>query len=367
MPPTTFRQLASVLFGSVLAVGCSCSETQETGKAAADPAGVVARAIGKGHVAKDSPWASRAACQAELERQRTTAPRDSSPRMATWNVRYFPDGSEHGVEDQPTDLDWLACAIALLDVDVLAVQEFKADDHAQAAAQELLRKLRELTSRNYRLELARCEPRDVQHPGLLYDEGRVTAKHLRDLPRLNPDEKCSNAASPGFASYLSFEGGPDFHLLVIHAYAGNGSSEHAKRGRFLQALERSLGELARVEADRDVVVTGDFNTSGCQDCSPGIDAAAEAHELAQRVGSFATPLRSVQSSEACSFAGERPALLDHFLVSSSFEELPNDARAVVSGVCAASHCRGVFPKAKAERSLSDHCPVLLQLQNRDLD
>jgi endonuclease/exonuclease/phosphatase family metal-dependent hydrolase len=364
---STPRQLAFVLLSSLFVVGCNCSDPEKPRKAATDPAGVVAKAIGKGHVAKDSPWASRAACEAELERRRATETRDSSPRMATWNVRYFPDGSEHGVEDQPTDLDWLACSIALLDVDVLAVQEFKADARARDAVQRLLRRLGELTSRRYRLELARCEPSDVQHPGLLYDERRVTAEHLRDLPELNPDEKCSNSASPGFAAYLSFQGGPDLHVIVVHAYAGNGRREHAKRGQFLKALESSVGELARVVPDPDLVVTGDFNTSGCRDCSPALDSAAEARTLAERVAAFAAPLRSVPSSGGCSFAGQEPALLDHFLVSASLQELPRDAKAVVSGFCGESECREVFPKAKAERALSDHCPVVLQLQNRDLD
>jgi endonuclease/exonuclease/phosphatase family metal-dependent hydrolase len=328
---------------------------------------LVAKTIGKGHVAKDSPWASRAACLTELDRKRATPERDSSPRMATWNVRYFPDGSEHGVEDQATDLEWLACAIALLDVDVLAVQEFKADARARASAEELLRRLNELTGRSYRLELARCEPSDVQHPGLLYDERRVSAKHFRDVPELNPDEQCSNSASPGFASYLSFEGGPDFHLLVIHAYAGGAQREHAKRRQFLDALERTAEQVTRVVPDSDLVVTGDFNTSGCSDCNPVIDSAGEAHALGERIATFGSPLRLVSSSETCSFAGEHPALLDHFLVSSSLQELPSGARAVVSGVCAASHCDDVFPRAKAERALSDHCPVLLELQDRDLD
>jgi hypothetical protein len=39
----------------------------------------------------------------------------------------------------------------------------------------------------------------------------------------------------------------------------------------------------------------------------------------------------------------------------------------VSGVCGASHCSDVFPKPKAEQSLSDHCPLVLALDNRDLD
>jgi endonuclease/exonuclease/phosphatase family metal-dependent hydrolase len=356
-----------VLLTTAIALGCTRPETQKARKAAADPAGIVAEAVGKGHVPKESPWASRAACESELERIAATRAHHSSPRMATWNVRYFPDGSEHGPEDQPTDLDWLACAIALLDIDVLAVQEFKSNVRGKAAAEELLQKLRQRTKRSYRLELARCEPSEVQHPGLLYDERRVTAQHLRDIPELNPDDKCTNAASPGFASYLSFRGGPDFHLLVVHAYAGDGKREHAKRGLFLDALERSMGALTRVVPDPDIVVTGDFNTSGCKDCVPAIDSAAEARALSERIATFSSPLRRLPSSEACSFGGEHPVLLDHFLVSSSFAEIPKDARVSVSGVCGASHCSAVFPKPKAEQSLSDHCPLLLELEQRDLD
>jgi endonuclease/exonuclease/phosphatase family metal-dependent hydrolase len=357
-----------LLAGSLL-LACSRSETPANVKSsAAEPAAVVAKALGKGHVPEQSPWASRASCEQALERAKSTRKGPASPRLATWNVRYFPDGSEQRAEDQPTDLDWLACSIALLDVDVLAVQEFKKTEHAKASADELLRKLATLTGRSYRLELARCEPNEVQHPGLLYDERRVSVQFVRDVPELNADAKCSNLASPGFASYLSFEAGPDFHFVVIHAYAGNTRREHAKRGLFVDALQRVSGQLERIHPDRDVVVTGDFNTTGCSDCEPRIASTEETRALAARLSSFPAPLRLLPATEACSFAASsEPVLLDHFLVSASMREVSEGTQAQVSGSCAVAHCANTFPKAKAEKNLSDHCPLVLELAGADLD
>lgn len=360
---------SALLLAGVLIAGCKAKvESARVALPKPDPAAVVAKALGKGHVPADSPWASRAECEKALARAKTTRTSPSSPRIANWNVRYFPDGSEKGPEDQQTDLDWLACSIALLDVDVLAVQEFKENERAKASAAELIRKLNALTGRSYVLELARCDPSDVQHPGFLYDSRRVSATLLRSIPELNPEPKCSNSASPGFASYLKFKAGPDFHFVVIHAYAGNDRREHAKRQTFLGALERVTGELTRSVRDTDVLITGDFNTTGCSNCEPVIKGKDETSSLAQRVSSFRAPLRLVPANEACSFVlNNEPVLIDHFLASVSMNEVPGAATAQVSGYCGAVHCRDVFPEPKAEKRLSDHCPLVLELSSEDQD
>ena len=90
--------------------------------------------------------------------------------------------------------------------------------------------------------------------------------------------------------------------------------------------------------------------------------------LAERLPQFAVPLRLVPSSEPCTFApGREPALLDHFLVSTSMQEAPSDVRAHVSGYCQALHCDSVLTQPSAAKTLSDHCPVVLELAGRDLD
>jgi hypothetical protein len=130
----------------------------------------------------------------------------------------------------------------------------------------------------------------------------------------------------------------------------------------LRALNRLTHQLARANGDRDVVVTGDFNTSGCKDCEPAIDSVSETRTLAESITSFQTPLRLLPANGTCSFVlDNQPMLLDHFLVAMDMVEVPASARALVSGYCGAAQCKDVVPTANAELRMSDHCPILLEL------
>ena len=54
--------------------------------------------------------------------------------VGTWNIRWFPDGDmTPGPSTIPTDLRWLSCVIAWMNVDVLAVQEILTTAEAQTA------------------------------------------------------------------------------------------------------------------------------------------------------------------------------------------------------------------------------------------
>ncbi|MEO1173131.1 MAG: hypothetical protein AAFX94_13935, partial [Myxococcota bacterium] len=76
---------------------------------------------------KMSPvWSDAQRCQELVSTGRVDRRADGTFRIAVWNVRWFPDGSIDGVSRAGgTDLDWLACGMAWLNADVIAVQEFK--------------------------------------------------------------------------------------------------------------------------------------------------------------------------------------------------------------------------------------------------
>jgi endonuclease/exonuclease/phosphatase family metal-dependent hydrolase len=335
----------------------------------AAPVATIAKALGKGHVSESSPWASRAECERALESRKPASPGNGAARIGTWNVRYFPDGSADGEGTAyRLDTDWLACSIALLDVDVLAVQEFKNTPRDQASAVQLIDSLNRRTGRSYKLELARCEWDGAARPGVLYDAGRVPVTSFETASDLSSDKRCSDSQVPGLTAYVSLPGGPDFHLVVIHAPAGNQRKEHGKRQASLQALNRLAHQLAGSNGDRDVVVTGDFNTSGCTDCDPAIDSVAETRSLGVGIAGFQTPLRLVPANGTCSFVlDNQPMLLDHFLLTKDMQEVPASVTALVSGYCAAAQCKDVLPTATAEKRLSDHCPLVLELPRSEQD
>src|SRR5690606_4307078 len=64
-------------------------------------------------------------CDALVRSGRLLPRAPGTVRFGSWNVRFFPDGGPSG-PSKPTDVAWLACAIAFMQVDVLAVQEFLA-------------------------------------------------------------------------------------------------------------------------------------------------------------------------------------------------------------------------------------------------
>jgi len=320
----------------------------------------------------DSPWSSRAACEkalaagARLERPEGTA------RLGTWNVRWFPDGKPgKGQEGKGTDLAWLACVIAWSDVDVLAVQEFKQSERAQGAVTALLRSLDRHTKGSWQAAFDDCPNADAQHVGILFDQKRVKTKGATTLAALNPHgEACKNSLRPGFALHVTFPGGLDLHFVSVHTKSGTERRSLDLRDKSLAALPEAHRALQGVEPDADVLVAGDFNTMGCKECSPEISPDDELARTDRTLDKLPVPFRRVPAEQSCSeYHDGRGTLLDHFFASRSFAELGKETRTRVSGTCGDSACAVGPPRGPgaAQRELSDHCPLFLDIPDRDLD
>ncbi len=315
-----------------------------------------------------SPWASRAACEAALSKKK---PRPAgSVRLATWNIRWFPDGKpgKGRSNEDGTDIDWLACAIAWLDVDAIALQEIKTNEHAGQRSRALLTSLSRASGGKWRLETDECENRDGQHVALLIDEKKLVEKSVGQLASLNPNgQACKNQLRPGLGAYLTSKGGLDFHFVSVHAKSGSERRSFDLRQRSLRGIAAARSELLARVADSDVVIAGDFNTMGCSKCSVPVSSAEEISGMDRALSDLPTPFRRVPTDGACterSSHGE--ALLDHFVVSRSMAELEPSVRAVVAGICREAAC-GAPRELPAEARLSDHCPVVLEIPDRDLD
>lgn len=335
-----------------------------------EPSG--ARAEAPAEAARDdSPWSSRQGCLAALRRGEKL-PRDGdTARVGSWNIRWFPDGKPgKRAAENGTDVEWLACAIAWLDVDALAVQELKGTAHARDKQQELLSSLDRHSKSKWALALDDCPNEASQHVGLLYDTKRVELKKSTVLPSLNPHgEACTDGLRPGLAAYVVFRGGLDLFLVSLHAKSGNERRSFELRQKSLDGIGPALRELGALDPDQDVVLAGDFNTMGCSKCSPAISAREELGSTDQRLAGLSPGFRRVGATSDCTeLSGHGPSLLDHLVVSRSLKELEAEARARVSGPCAESSCRPAAAReSDAVRRLSDHCPVVLDLRDRDED
>lgn len=278
-----------------------------------------------------------------------TAPgKGAGLRVATWNLRNFPDPAQ--------DPGRLRERLHGLDADLLAVQEV----HDPAALQALLP--------GFTLALSEHGGRGHQRLGVAFDP-QVLA--LVEPGREHPELSMRGHVRPGFSVYLRAQaGGPDFHALVVHLKA-------MRDGYTLRTQQWSqLADLARdlLRRDPDLIVLGDFNATGPAGGTPQAELAA----LEAILGPLG--LRRLAASEPCSAywdgarrdAWQEPSLLDLVWVAGLHEGL--DAATQVRSLhhCARHHCQSFRSTAAYPEpdfvDLSDHCPVVLDLvHGRDDD
>jgi endonuclease/exonuclease/phosphatase family metal-dependent hydrolase len=321
-----------------------------------------------------SAWHSAASCEAAL-RARRAQRSTGTARIASWNVRWFPDSvpGKRPRSKRSTNLAWLACAIAWLDVDVLAVQEFKRHARAEARLAELLSRLDGLTGGVWRSRFDDCSTAATQHVGFLYDSKRVHVEDWQIHAALNPHgEACKNQLRPGLGGYFKFEGGLDAHLITVHFKSGTRRQAIGLRRKSIEGIAAAFQGAQRLQADEDVIVLGDFNTMGCARCSPKLSAEQELAQFSSALERLTTPFQRIDTAEpACShYFRSKPALLDHVAVVHGMRELEPAAAVNVSGFCERTRCTPVPKRTlppSAYHELSDHCPIVLELVDKDLD
>jgi endonuclease/exonuclease/phosphatase family metal-dependent hydrolase len=301
-----------------------------------------------------SPWSSPEACAAA----RTKLPRAPGVvRIGTWNLRWFPDGAPRPGGRHTTDVAWLACTIAWLDADLLAVQETKDGPEADSAMAELLEEVSRRTEGRWRRVDDRC-PRDGrEHLAILWDDARIEISDPMDVAALNPTgDECGGRLRPGLqARGRSRRGGLDFDVLDVHADSGRTARDRGHRAESVLALAATV-------SDEDRVVLGDWNTMGADE-----PAETAEEELAKQDAALAASFVRVAGPECSEYYRKNGTLLDAVYVSKGMSEA-RGASARLEGYCRRTECerlRGGEPLAY-ER-LSDHCPIVVDLGDVDED
>lgn len=311
-------------------------------------------------------WSSIEGCEraGELERAPGIA------RIATWNVRWFPDGTYHDdpESDYATDGEWLACEMARLNADVFAIQEFKKHPRAAERADQLIERLDRATGGAWQIVLDDCPHENLPHVGFLYDSSRVRGSDFRAIAALNPHNgPCDQAAHPGFAGRFELSGGLDVELVSVHAQWGLGAEDLELRRRTYHALGEVYRDILEDTGDRDVIFLGDFNTNGCTDCGEALTGVEEIAELNRIARAIDHPFHVLGADAACTEYENGVAwMLDHAVVPTGMAEAEG-ATATVHGYCGAVECRAGDDLPAAFQSLSDHCPVVVDLLDRDID
>jgi len=298
----------------------------------------------------DSPWSSKQACLRWAKEPRISR---TNARIGTFNVEWFPDGKRG---DRSTDVEWLACVIASLDVDALAVQEFKTTPQASAKLRELFTHLDRFTSGAWRASFAECPGNSGarQHVGVLSDSRRVTVSGATTRAELNPHgSACGGMLRPGREVTLTWASGRALRFVSVHFKAKDDARAYALRTPSFEALASAFEWQ-----EQDIVVAGDFNTAGCADCAAPFGSVVERQGRAQKLKTAGASL--LPESVGCSsYHKGKPGLLDGFIVSQGLR----GATTQLAGLCAEQACQPTrqVEKSAANHELSDHCPLVLQL------
>jgi len=157
--------------------------------------------------------------------------------------------------------------------------------------------------------------------------------------------------------------GVDFHLIAVHLKSGPTVFAVEERHKALNQIDHVVKPL--LQQDQDVVILGDFNTMGAGDRRSQL---YEVKALQRKVGKEAPGFKDLPITPQCThyFRGQG-SWLDHVLATKSMEEMITTS-ARVSGYCEVANCkkiRGDYPQAY--RSLSDHCPIVVEIKNEDKD
>jgi predicted extracellular nuclease len=293
-------------------------------------------------------------------------------RIGTWNVRWFPDGIP-GANASPTlatDVAWMACSIAWLNLEVLSLVEVKSKPRSTAALDEMVSRLAELTGETYRYRLDDCPDNNGLHLAWLWNEKKVEVRDFRMFAALNPyGDSCAKQLRPGFAAGFRFTGGLDMTAIAVHLKSGRPARDIDLRRKSMIGLGEVVRTVVHETGDADVLVLGDMNSMGCETCAGLERGAAEALSLDTLLAGYHAPMRRVPSNLGCShYYQNQPALLDHCFVTTEFLEVPRVTKAETFGYCQSLACEaaaGTEPQAATR--LSDHCPIVLSIRDEDLD
>ncbi len=319
-------------------------------------------------------WKSSTHCERVVkDGGRMAVPASDTLRIGTWNIRWFPHGSPPDRPDHsiaPTDLGWLTCTLVWMQTDILVVQESLATTKARASWDRVLTALEHRTGDSWQWAVQQCGTPEGHHVGVLWNASRVTLSAMQSLWHLNSkatsaQNPCEGGLRPGHYARIrsKHQPGADFHVIGLHLKSGPTVSAVEQRHAALNRIDTAVARF--LEEDRDVIILGDLNTMGAGDRH---SQRSELKYLRRMVAKEAPGFDDLSPEPRCSqyFRG-RGDWLDHVLVAKDMAEMRTRS-ARVTGYCAMAGCRrikGEYPLAY--RRLSDHCPVIIAIDNRDLD
>lgn len=300
-------------------------------------------------------WAFGDRLRSDLGLAGAPIPAREGLRVVSWNLENFTgDPNTH-------DLERLREVVLELDPDVLALQEINDPEAIAELLPEFEMVASEAGGRGHQKLAIAWRPDRVE---------RIVG------PIEHAELSLGGRVRPGLSAYLRGREGPDLWLVVVHLKAmSEGIDQRRQQWPELVAIAEAAGRRrpGAEPADRDLLIVGDFNSTG----PPGGIWADEQRELAAALAP--AELHRIPSLGGCTayYEGRRrdawkePSEIDLMWVRGLEESLDGATRLQTGTHCARQSCQpfrstDAYPEPDYE-GLSDHCPVVLDLTPADDD
>lgn len=295
--------------------------------------------------------------------------RDGNLRIGTWNIRNFsfderpPDPTIGYLrQSNPVDIENILVGLGF---DLLAVQEIRDGNWLEY----LLLNVNRRTGRLYALHLSESGGQHDQKLGVIVDHRRLRVDWTRESQAVN----ITGGLRPVyFAGIASIEpGGADFVVGVVHLKSI--PVGYDTRRRQVAELLKILTAWEEFRTEEDVILLGDFNTTGRRGQTCADEIAVLDEELKPE------GFRRLVSPLACSEYWDGPKTGDGIQIPSlldlvylrSFQEHDNGVALLPYLHCKRMDCGELISAPGREDptywDVSDHCPLLFEIRNVNLD
>jgi len=292
------------------------------------------------------------------------SPDKGSLRIASWNVRNFPLDERPQEDDlgysRRTNICDFETAFGGLEADLYGLQEVNDIRRFQP----ILR--RACGERSMDVRYSSIGGRHGQHLAIAWDNSKL---ELVGQPIEVDELVLELGMRPAFAGYFRSlrAGGVDFTVVVVHLESG--PQNFADRRRQNRELASWIETRIEETGDPDVIVLGDFNTTG----SPRGGLEGELQSVDAILGDVG--LERLHNPLGCTSywegGGQRdgvqvPSLLDHVFVGGfGVDAVSTSLEAWLH--CARWQCEDLISRSGEEDGtfwdVSDHCPLTFEIRD----
>jgi endonuclease/exonuclease/phosphatase family metal-dependent hydrolase len=272
-------------------------------------------------------------------------------KVGTYNIRTF--DSSPGMTNKPE----LVKILKKLKFDILAVEEIINDKSFKS----LIKK----SFKDHKVIMSRCGGAGRQKIGFVYntkklrlishkEDGTISGSSTRD------EEGCASLRPAFIGNFREISTNKYFSIVGVHLKAGGSPRSYERRARQYKILEKLIAELKTKRRNNQVIVLGDFNTTGY----------VHRDEDFQGFSEMVSKVRFTSTAEKLDCTSywtgmdrtdniEESSILDHIIYPKKFLGYKRTFTKV------GTHCAKVKCAFTSEEELgssykqvSDHCPVM---------